>query len=148
MRQKAPDQSKALLEMPGVGYMPKLNDAAKKSAIKCLEKISPQHTPHLATCFFKILHLWGRARLAGLSHMSLMGEMMSGEEQINHLFPPDSKGPCGLSHVQIIGILRGIEMCWLTHLALNESNLLAWTNFTLSYQEHLGQKSHILQDSK
>lgn len=40
MRQKAPDQSKALPEMPGVGYMPKPNDAAKTSAISGSEEIN------------------------------------------------------------------------------------------------------------
>lgn len=53
MRQKAPDQSKALPETLGVGYMPTPNDAAKKknkqqSAVNCSEKINMQHTSNLA----------------------------------------------------------------------------------------------------
>ena len=126
MRQKAPDQSKALPEMPGLGQKPKPNDAAKTSAINCSEEINIQHTPNLANYSFKILHIWGRARLNNeLDQMSFMGEIMSTEYQNNRLFLLDSKCPCRLSFVQMIrdfawGLdvqastlgLQRVPVCW------------------------------------
>ena len=48
MRQKAPDQSKALPELPGVGQMPKPKDAAKNSPINCSEETNVEHTRNVA----------------------------------------------------------------------------------------------------
>ena len=114
VRQKAPDQSKALPETLAVGYMPTPNDAAKKKKQKTCSQLlrKDQHSAHLKlSCLFKTQHIWGRARLTGLSQMSPTREITSAEEQINHLFLPDSKRPCRLSPVpRVWAFMWGLDV--------------------------------------